>query len=36
MKCFIFMCPQMVQESVSLFMFMLQMNKDGEARKAAE
>jgi hypothetical protein len=36
MKCFVFMCPQMIQESVSLFMFLLQMKKSEEGQEAVE
>jgi hypothetical protein len=35
MKCFIYLCPQMMQESVSLFMFVLQMKEHEEAQEAA-
>jgi hypothetical protein len=36
MKHFMFMCPQMMQESVSLFMFMLQIKQKEDVLEALE
>jgi hypothetical protein len=36
MKQFMFMCPQMMQESVSLFMFVLQMKQKDDDLEARE